>query len=197
MADLAGLLQLCERADGLLDWHRGIDGVELIEVDALALQALEARLARALEMLGTAIGVPAPGARPQQPALGRDDETGGVGMERLGDERLAHRGAIGIGGVDEGHAARYHPAQKGHGILRIGGPAPTAAAGDVEGAEAQPVDHEVAADREGRGESRHSISSVGGGPPSSMVPQLRPKYSGWFETCWRAALRSARMRPKG
>ena len=40
MADLALVLQLGQRADGVLDRHAAVDGVELIEVDALALEAL-------------------------------------------------------------------------------------------------------------------------------------------------------------
>ena len=74
-------------------------------------------------------------------------------------------------------AARDDMAQQRdrRGLRSAGGPQ-TAAAGDVERAEAQALDREVAADGDGRAPSDQLL--VGGGPPSSMPPQPRPKYSG-------------------
>ena len=94
MADLAGLLQIGERADAVFERHLGIDGVKLIKIDALELEPLQACLARIAQMRGPAIRVPPSGARPQKPALGRDDEALGIRMQRLGDRALADRGAI-------------------------------------------------------------------------------------------------------
>src|ERR1700676_3315912 len=78
--------------------------VEVVEIDALELEALQAGLARLLEMCGPAIGCPLIEARPQQPTLRRDHEVRRIRMQRLRDQPLGNFGTVGIGGIDEIYA---------------------------------------------------------------------------------------------
>jgi hypothetical protein len=95
------LAHLRQGADGVLQRHVGVGTVELIEVDALELEAPQAALALLAQVLGPAVGVPHVRAGPDQAALGGDRKVVGVGMQRLGDQVLAHLGAVGVGGVDQ------------------------------------------------------------------------------------------------
>ena len=105
MADLALLAEAGELADGVLERDRGIGRVQLVDVDALEAQAAQARLAGLAQVLGPPVAAASarrPGA--DETALGRDHEPVRVGVERLGDQELAHLRAVGVGGVDQVHA---------------------------------------------------------------------------------------------
>ncbi len=143
VADLALLLQLDQRPEGVLQGHLGVDGVELVQRDLLDTQPSQASFAGLAQVLGTAVGPPLPGAVPAHPSLGGDDQVVGVGSERLGDELLAHVRSVGVGGVDAVDAELERPAQDGSRCRPVGWRAPDAVAGDAHGAEAEAVDGEV------------------------------------------------------
>ena len=66
----------------------------------------------------------------------------GVGVQRLADELLGHVGPVGVGGVEEVDAQLDGPSQHGNGpVVIIGGP-PHAGAGQLHGAESEPVNRE-------------------------------------------------------
>src|SRR5215471_9274321 len=96
-------------------------------------------------MRGTAVLYPLGGFRAHSAALGSNDESRRIGMQRLIDEALAHFRSVGIGGVDEVDAkldrAAQHPARLGR-IPRL---APDARAGETHGAETHAVHQQVAA----------------------------------------------------
>ena len=77
--------------------------MELVEVDAVHLQAPQAALARLPQVLGAAVGRPLARPRSHETALGGDQQVVGVGAQGLGDDVLADLGPVGIGGVDEVH----------------------------------------------------------------------------------------------
>ncbi len=52
MAHLAGVDQARHGADGVLDRHLGVDPVQIVDVDDIGLQALEALLARHRHIFG-------------------------------------------------------------------------------------------------------------------------------------------------
>ena len=54
--------------------------------------------------LGTPVAVHDAGTHLGDAALGGDDDALGIGMQRLGDQRLVEAGAVGMGGVDQRHA---------------------------------------------------------------------------------------------
>jgi hypothetical protein len=65
---------LGERADRIGERHLVVRRVELVQVDALELQSLQASVERAAQMLGARIRDPLRRARAQQPAFRRDHE---------------------------------------------------------------------------------------------------------------------------
>jgi hypothetical protein len=72
-------------------------------------------------------------------------------MQRLTDQIFRNIGAVGVGGIDKIHADFRQPPQRAEdfgAILRL---TPDAIAGDAHGAEAKPVNFDVAADLEAAG----------------------------------------------
>ena len=161
VADLPLGLQLDERAERVLERHLRVGPVELVERDLLEPEALQAAVARVAQVLGAPVRRPPVRAGPLEPALGRDHEILGVRRERLGDERLADIRTVGVGGVDEVHAALDRAPEHRLRGVPVRGLAPDPCPGDAHRAEAEPVDGEVTADidRAGRAGSVVSHSS--------------------------------------
>src|SRR6202042_2256663 len=132
------------------------------EVDLLQPQPPQAALARLTEVLRAAVGLPVARPGSQEAALGRDDQAVRIRVQGLGDERLAHLRAVGIGRVDEVDVQFQRPAQGRLGLLAVRWLTPDPSARDPHRAVAQPVNREVAADvygagRRGRRVSRHEV----------------------------------------
>ena len=104
--------------------HLGIGAVELVERDLVELQPGQAPVAGLAQVLRTPVGLPLVRPRPRQPALGGDDEIVGIGVQRLGDQDLAHVRAVGVGRVDEVDSEIDGPAQHGDGFVVVGRFAP-------------------------------------------------------------------------
>jgi hypothetical protein len=147
--DLALVLKLLERADGVLVGHLRIGRMQLVQVDPVELQPPQAGLAAFLQALRPGVARPLAGAGPPQAALGGDHEAGGVGMQRLGDQVLAHLGAVRVGRVDQVDAELDHPMEQALGLVGIVRRAPDAVSRDPHRAEPEPAHLEVSADREG------------------------------------------------
>jgi hypothetical protein len=81
--------------------------VELVEVDAIGLERAQGRLARGAQVLGPAVGGPAPLTIAQQAALcGHDQPVARASPQRLGHQPLAVPDVavvarVRVGGVDE------------------------------------------------------------------------------------------------
>ena len=144
VGDLALAPEFGQRAHRLLERHAGIGAVELIEVDALQLQAAQTSLTRLAQVLGPAVGVPLVGPGPHEPTLGGDHQVVGVRVEGLGDQVLAHLGAVGVRRVDEVDAELDGSAQHGDRLVVGRRRAPNARAGKAHGAEAEAADTAVA-----------------------------------------------------
>src|SRR5438874_3323210 len=127
---LALVLQLLQRAHGVLVGHRGVGPVELVEPDRIDTERFEAGVARVPQVLGSTVELPRPVARPVVPALGGDEHGAGVAgprRERLGDEALVMAGlveihAVGVGRVDQRGARVERGVDRPDG-LRLVGPA--------------------------------------------------------------------------
>src|SRR6478672_9241220 len=145
MPDLALVLQLGDRADRVGQRHRRVGAVKLVQRHLLQPEPSQAALADLAEVLRPAVGLPAVGARPDQAALGRDDQVVRVRVECLGDQGLADRGAVRVGGIDEVDAQLHHPPERGDGLVAAGRVAPDTRTGDPHGPEPQPVDGQVTA----------------------------------------------------
>jgi hypothetical protein len=92
VADLALLLQPDELTHRVLHRHRGIDRVQLVEIDPLELEASQARLARFTQMLRMAICRPFVTRRSRDAALRRDHEPWWIRMQSGRDQLLARPG---------------------------------------------------------------------------------------------------------
>jgi hypothetical protein len=144
MTDLAGALQIGQRADRVGVRHLGIGRMQLVQIDALDAQALEAAVERAAQVLGAPIAVPAAGARAHQASLGANDDARGVGEERLGDDALGNLRAVAVGGVQEVDAELDGPDEQSLRSGAVGRIAPDFAAGHAHRPESHAVDREIA-----------------------------------------------------
>ena len=107
-ADLALVLELLERADGLGVGHVRVGAVVLVEVDPVGAERLQRRLAGLADVLGAAVDLPR-AARTDVAGLGGDDHVVVAALQRLGDQPLVVADlvfvlAVGVGGVDQVHA---------------------------------------------------------------------------------------------
>jgi hypothetical protein len=75
--------------------------VELVEIDAVQLQAAQAAVAALLQALGPRVARPLAGTGPAKAALGGDHEAVPIRMERLRDQVLAHLRPVRVCGVDQ------------------------------------------------------------------------------------------------
>jgi len=147
-ANLAFFFEQGERADGFLERNDGIGNVELIDINAVELQAFEAAFDGLAKMSGSGVMGPLIGAGTVPATLGGNDEAGRIRMQGLSDEFFADIGAVRIGGVNEIDAELDGAAQNGYGRLAVLGRAPDAIAGDAHGAKAEAMDGELAAERD-------------------------------------------------
>lgn len=104
-AHLALLHQLAHGADRILDRHRWIDAVLVVEVDHVDAQPLEARIARRLHVLRRSIdAVGAAGPLDLAELGGEHDAVAARAGKRLADQLLVVAPAIHVGAVEHGDA---------------------------------------------------------------------------------------------
>ena len=72
--DLAGFLKFLQGAQGLGDRHLGIDAMQLVEIDAVELQAPQTQFDALAEIFRTADRSPLVRPGPGEPALGGDHQ---------------------------------------------------------------------------------------------------------------------------
>src|ERR1700723_1130559 len=146
MTDLALLAQPGQRFYGSFEGNCIVRSVQLIDVDALQPQPLQASFERPREVFGAGIMGPLAWARALPSALGRDDQSGLIRIERLGDQLFRCPGAIGIRGVNQVYIELDRPLQSSKGRRSVRGWSPDAGSGDAHRAIAHTVDGEIAAD---------------------------------------------------
>src|SRR5579871_2797834 len=112
-------------------------------------------------MFGAGVVRPLRGAGPLPAALGGDDETLGIGMERFGDELFRSAGAVGVCGVNEVDAELDGAAQSGERSGLVSRRTPDAFAGDAHSAVAEAMNGKIAAEMEcacgGCGDCAHEL----------------------------------------
>jgi hypothetical protein len=148
VADLALVLELLESTDRILVRDVRIGGMQLVQVDAVELQAPKAALAALPQPLGARVSRPLAGSGPAQAALRRDHEAVRIGMQRLGDQVLAHLWAVRVGGVDQIDSQLDDSPEQTLGLLRVVWRAPDALPCDPHGAKAEAMNLEVTPDGE-------------------------------------------------
>ena len=107
MTHLAGRDQFGHRADGLLDRHGWVAPVQVVQVDHVGLQALQA-LVDALAYVGrvaprTDATLRAAGRIALDAELGRQRDLVAAAGEHTSDQPLVVPVSVDVGGVDEGH----------------------------------------------------------------------------------------------
>ena len=125
-ADLALVLQVHQRPDGLCVGHVRVRSMKLIERDLFEAESPKAGFADLAQMLRLPVDGPSTWARSLEATFRRDHEIVGIWVQRLSDELLAHVGAVRVGGVDEVDAELDRATQDGLGFLTIGRLAPDA-----------------------------------------------------------------------
>src|SRR5690606_15950816 len=100
VTDQALFLQRCDGFELLGLRHGRIDPMQLPQVDALAAEPAQAEDRLLAQVLGPSARDPLTGARPDQPALCRNNDAV-VRMQRIANEPLAHLRAIGDRRIDE------------------------------------------------------------------------------------------------
>ena len=100
VADLALLDQARHRAHRLLDRHRVVDAVLVVEIDDVDFEPLEARLARLPHIFGRTVDLEALG-RADLAELGGDDGVVAPPLDRLGDQFLVLAVGIGVRGIEQ------------------------------------------------------------------------------------------------
>ena len=128
-----------------------VGDVELVDVDAVEAEALEAAFDGLLNVRGAGVVLPDAGAVARPADLGGDDEVFGVGVERFGDELFRDVGAVGVGGVNKVDAQLDGAAQGGERGVGVVGRSPDSLAGDAHGAVAHAVHGQIAAEGDGSG----------------------------------------------
>lgn len=122
MADLAGLDQLGQGADALLDRHVRVDAVQVVEVDVVGAQVAQGAVGRAADVLGGRV-VPDEGAVVGEldPGLGGHDGRLAAAGQSLAEELLVAEGAVALGGVEEGDAQLQGAVDGGERFGLVGG----------------------------------------------------------------------------
>src|SRR3954451_478831 len=138
IADLAGMHQVAERSEGLLDVGVDLGPVHLVEVDPVGLEPAQA----VLDLTDD----PAPGVAETvhvvaHPAveLGGEDDVVATALERLADDRLGLAVGVDVGGVDEVDAGVEGAADDPDAVGVVG----VAVAAEHHGAEGQRADLEA------------------------------------------------------
>src|SRR6185503_19832148 len=101
MPDLAVAPRALQEAELLLVGHRGVDAMQLIEIDALEPEPPQAAVESVLQAGSPAVDLPAIGSGPVELALGGNHQSRWIRMERIGDQLLADAGTVRLGRIDK------------------------------------------------------------------------------------------------
>jgi len=102
----------------------------------------------ARQMFRPAIRHPFVRTGPLEAGFRRNHKPGGIGIKRFGDEFFSHMRAVGIGRVDKIDSEFNGAAQNSNRFVVIFRRPPDSFSREAHGAEAEPVDYEIAADSE-------------------------------------------------
>src|SRR5262249_129224 len=100
--DLALSLQFLERSKLFVGRDRGIDTMQLKQIDAIDAKSPQASFTGRAQVFGPAVLLPPARPRPHKPRFRSDHQTRRVRMQRFGYQAVADFGTIRIRGVDEG-----------------------------------------------------------------------------------------------
>jgi hypothetical protein len=120
--DLALLDELGHRADGLLDRHRVVDAVLVVEVDEVDAEPLERVLAGLAHVVGPAVDAEKAAVLSALIAeLAGDDDPVAALAHRPAHELLVGERPVHVGGVEEGSAEVEVAVDRGDRLVLVGG----------------------------------------------------------------------------
>src|ERR1700719_4694498 len=108
------------------------------------MQPVKTALDRRPQMFRPTVLDPFVRSGPLKSRFGRDQKTGRIWMQRLGDETLANYGAVRVGGVDQIDSQLQCATQNCDRLNMIGRFSPDAGAGELHRAEPEPVNRNIA-----------------------------------------------------
>ena len=151
MPNFSLLLNVSEGAKGVGEGHRGIDAVELVEVDGVKTETAQGELQLLLEIIGAAAGLGFCWTLTGEAALGGNHKVCGVGIKSFGDEFFRDAGTIGVRGVKEGDTQLDGSTEDVARVLAIGRLTPRAFAYETNSAVYEAMDREITAEGESAG----------------------------------------------
>jgi hypothetical protein len=149
VADLSLLVHLAEGAEGFFERSAWIDSMQLVEVDALKLEAAQTHFDALNQIAGTANVFGFGRALAGDAALGCDDKAGRVGVQGPANEALGDLWAVSVGGIDESDSKLDGAAENAAGFIGILRLSPRPFADETHRSVTESVDGEIAADFEG------------------------------------------------
>ena len=111
--------QVLHRPGDILDRHVGVDAVLIQQLDPIGAQPFERGLSHGADILRPAVQ-PVRHHATKEAELGRDDDLVAKRRQRLAEQLLIVARAIGLGGIEEGHAALIGPAYQRDGFVPVG-----------------------------------------------------------------------------
>jgi len=93
-ADLARLHQFGQRADAVLDRHALVPAVQVVEIDDVGLQPLQAVLAGLLQYVGMAVELALALCIAERPALAGQNELAAMFLEHVADQGFVGAEAV-------------------------------------------------------------------------------------------------------
>src|SRR5580698_4976136 len=148
VADLALLLHAAECAERLFQRGARVDAVELVEGNAIELEAAQAHFDALHQVAGAADVFRARRALASDAAFGGDDQVARIGVQRLADHALGHFRTVGVSGGDGSNPKLDGAEKHAAGFGGIFGLSPGAFAHQAHGAVAEAADRDVAPDGE-------------------------------------------------
>src|ERR1017187_2175128 len=126
-----------------------MEAENMVKMNALEPQALEARLARFTQVRRSSVRGPLRGARPYLPTLGSYHQSTRIRIQRLGNQLLTDIRTVGIRGVDEVDAQLKRAVQYAARLRRVLRCAPDIGSGNAHGAKAEAIHDQIAAYADG------------------------------------------------
>src|SRR6185437_15845732 len=113
--------KLLERAGRLLDRHRFVDAMLVVEIDVLDAEPLERPVDRPPDVLRLAVDLAAAVLVPDVAELRREDELVAAARDRAADEPLvvAHLVPVDVGGVEEDDPELERPVDRRDRLLLV------------------------------------------------------------------------------
>ena len=102
--DLPGVDELGHGSDRLLDRHRAVDAVLVVQVDDVDVEALQGCVAGAVHVVGTAVDALRAIVQLLESELGGNDVLIATSGERLAHQLLVGEGPVHVGRVEHGDA---------------------------------------------------------------------------------------------